>query len=188
MTLISRFVRLSSIALLALSGCGDSPSSTAKPPAAATTSLPAGLLTTSEPVGALKVIEARASAKSGERVVIIGRIGGSRNPFVKNRGIFTIVDPTLQSCVEMGDPDHCPRPWDYCCEDKSTLKNGMATIELLGADGKPLAMSLDVTGDLKSLMLVAVEGTLLPSQGESFVVRADKIYKFPSDPLAKYIK
>ncbi len=186
MTLASRIVHLTSIALLTLTGCGDSQSSTAKPPAA--TTLPAGLLTMSEPAGAVKVLEARAAAKPGERVVVIGRIGGSRNPFVKDRGMFTIVDPTLKSCVEMGDDDHCARPWDYCCEDKSTLAKGLATIEVTGADGKPLAISLDATGDLKPLMLVAVEGTLLPGQGEAFVVRAEKVYKFPSDPLAKYIK
>jgi len=37
-------------------------------------------------------------------------------------------------------------------------------------------------------MLVAVEGTLQPSDGTAFVVRADKIYKFPNDPLARHIK
>jgi hypothetical protein len=88
----------------------------------------------------------------------------------------------------MGDDDHCPRPWDYCCEPKSEVSAALASIEVVGGDGKPLPIALDASGELKPLMLVAVEGTLQPSDGTAFVVRADKIYKFPNDPLARHIK
>lgn len=64
----------------------------------------------------------------------------------------------------------------------------MASIEIDGADGKPLAIALESEGTLKPLMLVAVEGTLQSTDGGSFVVRAQHIYKIPNDPLAKHIK
>ena len=177
-------------AVLLPAGCGDDTAKPRNAGGATAATLPAGLFATSEPAGALKVLDARKSAKPGERVTVIGRIGGSRAPFVSTKAIFTMVDPTLKSCVEMGDhgDDHCPRPWDYCCEGKSEVSKAVASIEVVGADGKPLPIALNSTGELKPLMLVAVEGTLQSDASGAFVVRADKIYKFPNDPLAKHIK
>lgn len=184
--LSSSFLALALATLPVTPGCGESSSSKAQPQSSA---LPAGLLASVEPTGALKVLDLRKSAPTaGSRVAVIGRIGGSRAPFVSTKAIFTIVDPTLESCVEMGDDDHCPRPWDYCCEPKSEVSAALASIEVVGGDGKPLPIALDASGELKPLMLVAVEGTLQPSDGTAFVVRADKIYKFPNDPLARHIK
>ena len=178
-----------SLITIALAAC-DKPATPPAPPAAATATvtLPAGLFVTEQPAGAVGVIAARATAKAGDRVVLLGRIGGSRSPFVSNRAIFTIVDPSLKSCVEMGDDDHCPRPWDYCCEERKSITQGMASIEIDGADGKPLAFALEAEGTLKPLMLVAVEGTLQASDGGALLVRADHIYKVANDPLAKFIK
>ncbi len=178
-----------SLITLSLAAC-DKPATQLALPAAATSAptLPAGLFVTEQPAGAVGVIAARAIAKAGDRVVLLGRIGGSRSPFVSNRAIFTIVDPSLKSCVEMGDDDHCPRPWDYCCEERKSITQGMASIEIDGADGKPLAFALEAEGTLKPLMLVAVEGTLQASDGGALLVRADHIYKVANDPLAKFIK
>ncbi|MSR70408.1 MAG: hypothetical protein EXS17_08715 [Phycisphaerales bacterium] len=150
--------------------------------------LPAGLFVAEQPAGAVGVIAARASAKAGDRVVLLGRIGGSRSPFVSNHAIFTIIDPSLKSCVETGDEDHCPRPWDYCCEERKSLTAGLASIEVRDAQDKPLAISLERDGTLKPLMLVAVEGTWQATDGGALLVRADHIHKVTNDPLAKYIK
>lgn len=151
-------------------------------------SLPAGLFVAEQPAGAVGVIAARASAKAGDRVVLLGRIGGSRSPFVSNRAIFTIIDLSLKSCVEMGDDDHCPRPWDYCCEERKSLTAGSASIEITDATGTPLAVALESEGTLKPLMLVAVEGTLQVSDGGALLVRADHIHKVANDPLVAHIK
>ncbi|MDA0214262.1 MAG: hypothetical protein O2875_02740 [Planctomycetota bacterium] len=167
----------------------------AAPPAAkataqssGSTALPANLIVTEQPAGAVGVVEARTAGKIGERVAVIGRIGGSRAPFVSNRAIFTIVDQTMKSCAETGEEDHCPRPWDYCCEDKKELAKSMASIEISDANGKPLELSLESEGTLKPLMLIAVEGTLQSTDGGSFLVRAERIYKVANDPLASKIK
>lgn len=152
------------------------------------TALPSNLLVTEQPAGAVGVIEARTAAKAGDRVAVIGRIGGSRAPFVSNRAIFTIVDQSMNSCIEMGDDEHCPRPWDYCCEDKKKLAKSIASIEISDANGKPLGIALESEGTFKPLMLIAVEGTLQSTEGGSFVVRAEHIYKVANDPLASKIK
>ena len=169
----------------------DKPAPTAANPvtqSAGPTALPANLLVTEQPAGAIGVIEARTAAKAGDRVAVIGRIGGSRAPFVSSRAIFTIVDQSMKSCLETDEEEHCPRPWDYCCEDKKELAKSIASIEISDANGKPLALALESEGTFKPLMLIAVEGTLQSTEGGSFVVRAEHVYKVANDPLASKIK
>ena len=170
--------------------CDKSAPNAANPVAqsARPTALPANLLVTEQPAGAIGVIEARIAAKTGDRVAVIGRIGGSRAPFVSSRAIFTIVDQSMKSCLETDEEEHCPRPWDYCCEEKKELAKSMASIEISDANGKPLALALESEGTFKPLMLIAVEGTLQSTEGGSFVVRAEHVYKVPNDPLASKIK
>ncbi len=67
----------------------------------------------SEPADAGDVIKVREDAKDQDDVVIVGRIGGSANPWVDGRAAFSIVDASLESCLECGSMD-CPKPWDYC--------------------------------------------------------------------------
>lgn len=66
-----------------------------------------------EPEGAAGVRDVRASAKDEDEVVIVGRIGGMENPWVEGLAAFSIVDPAMKPCNEIGD-DACPKPWDYC--------------------------------------------------------------------------
>jgi hypothetical protein len=123
-----------------------------------------------------RVGAAKAGAKAGQAITVVGRIGGSENPFVAGRAMFTIVDPALKSCADGGDPDHCTTPWDYCCEDRKALKSGMATIEIAGADGKPLAGSVKGVSGLDPLAIVAVTGTVTErNDAGMLVVRARKI-------------
>jgi len=150
--------------------------------------LPQGLFVTQEPAGAIGVLKVRQSAKAGDHVAMIGRIGGSENPFVSNRAVFTMVDVSVKTCLEMGDAAHCPTPADYCCEDSSALAKAMASVTIADKTGKPLPISLAADGSLKPLMWIAVEGTLQPTDGGAFIVNADHIYKMPNDPLASKLK
>ena len=159
------------------------------PPKNATNSaLPKDLFVTQEPAGAAGVLKVRQSAKAGDHVAMIGRIGGSVNPFVSNRAVFTMVDASMKSCAEMGDDDHCPTPADYCCVPTEELSKATASVCITDSTGKPLAMSLAADGSLKPLMWIAVEGTLQPTDGGAFIVNADHIYKMPNDPLASKLK
>jgi hypothetical protein len=67
----------------------------------------------SEPAGAKGVKEVKQHAKDGDEVVIVGRIGGSKEPFTKGRVSFTIVDPSFVPCSEKGEEDS-ETPWDFC--------------------------------------------------------------------------
>lgn len=189
----TRFARPASAAalaaLIALSlsttGCEKSPgtpSTAGGTPAAATPSaaapavaLPDGLVTRG-PAQGTPVTAAKASAQQGQEVVVVGRIGGSVNPFVADRAVFTIVDPALMSCADMDDPDHCKTPWDYCCEERTKMRAGTATIEVTGADGKPLALPLRGVQGLDPLATIAVTGTVTERNDAGLlVIRAKRI-------------
>lgn len=165
---------LSVLAILALSlpACD---SSTAPPATTATVSLPAGMVVRGAALGT-DVAAAKSSAKQGDEIIIVGRIGGSEEPFVSGRAVFTIVDPALKSCADAGDPDHCSTPWDYCCEDRASLKRSTATIEIIGTDGRPISCSVQGISGLNPLATIAVTGTVTERNDAGlFVVRAKKI-------------
>lgn len=176
-------------AALALCGCGqdaEKPTSAAggtavgaraggKAPAPAAGGLPDGLIVRG-PAQGPHVTAAKATARQGEEIVIVGRIGGSTTPFLADRAVFTLVDPALVSCADMSDPDHCKTPWDYCCEDRAKMRAGTATIEVAGADGKPLAVALRGVQGLEPLATVAVSGTVVERNDAGLlVVRAKRI-------------
>jgi hypothetical protein len=70
-------------------------------------------LLNSEPEGVTGVIKVREEVKDQDDVVIVGRIGGSEIPWIEGIAAFTIVDPLMKHCHELGD-DGCPKPWDFC--------------------------------------------------------------------------
>src|SRR5262245_35599836 len=98
------------LSLALLSGCSQS-----NPPDAKVTAADgAKYLLAEEPAGARPVQELRQAAKDGDEVVIVGRIGGSKEPWIEGRAGFLIVDPSFTPCNEKAGED-CPTPWDYCC-------------------------------------------------------------------------
>lgn len=127
----------------------------AKTPAAKD-ALPAGLALTAAPEGAKDVKAVKAAAKEGDDVVIRGRIG-TLTPFVEGYAAMTIVDPSLVPCNEMQMEDGCKTPWDYCCAPTEELTAGTATIQVAGADGRPLKHDLRLEGH-KPLSWVVVKG------------------------------
>ena len=74
-----------------------------------------------EPEGAADVIAVRKSAKDQQDVLVVGRIGGKKNPWIHGVAAFPIVDRSLKSCNEKGHtcptlgtiavPATCPRRW-----------------------------------------------------------------------------
>ena len=97
------------VGFVALAGCGGSGGSSKKTPQVDVSKF----LLAQEPAGAKGVKEIRESAKDQDEIAVIGRIGGMAIPWVDNVAAFSIVDPEMKSCSDMGD-DHCPKPWDYC--------------------------------------------------------------------------
>lgn len=164
-------------ACLALVACG--PSDTQPIESTSTTN---GLLLQSAPNDALSVGEARTQLSNGDLAVISGQIGGTTQPFVDGYAAFVLADPDILFCNEMGD-DHCPTPWDACCEDPDKLRALRASIRFNDSEGNALPLDLKSSLGLKELDSVTVTGLVAEtSTPENLVILANGIYVEPPAP------
>ncbi len=165
---------------LVIAACEKKPAVPAAPATAGASgselALPSGFFLAAAPKEAVEVKDSKPKAKVGETVTIIGRIGGSREPFVDGRAIFTLVDTRLKACGEGAEEDGCKTPWDYCCEPRKELTANMATVRIVGADGQPLKSGLKNVQGLKPLARVTVVGTVAEAEGGVLVVNASGVH------------
>jgi len=112
-------------------------------------------LLASEPAGARGVLETRQQAKDGDEIVLVGRIAGSKAPFVEGRASFTVADLKIEPCP---DAEGCPTPWDCCCTPSEQLLPALAQVKLVGADGKTLPVGAKELLGIKELTVVVVKG------------------------------
>lgn len=169
---------LLSIAIILVTGCGNS---TPAPENKSTTELAPSkptatteILLTSEPAGAEEVIKARESAQNDEEVVIVGRIGGSEDPWVDGRAVFSIVDNSLKACSDIPG-DGCEKPWDYCCET-GKLPTSMALIKVVDEDGTLIKEDARKLLNLKELQTVVVKGKAKRDDTGNLTVFANGIF------------
>lgn len=122
------------------------------------------------------VSEIRRSSAPGDRVVFEGKIMGAEKPFVDRRAIFLVGDPARLTSCDLMEGDTCPTPWDVCCEDPETIRESVATVQLIDENGRVLPYGLRGVGGLRELAMVRVEGVVAPvSTPESLVVDASAI-------------
>lgn len=137
--------------------------------------LPTTLFLNSAPGGAKDVIAAKKGAKEGARIVVHGRIGGSKEPFTDGRAIFTIMDLGLAPCGP-GKMDSCPTPWDYCCDPRDEITKNIATVQVVGAEGAPIRADLKGVKGIQPLAEVFVSGKVAKADNGGLVISADGIF------------
>src|SRR5439155_2186170 len=171
---------LSCLALAAagfVAGCSPSVAPTDRPPVTEHSGEPEAAgkkyLLDREPAGTKGVIDVRKAAKDGEEVVVVGKIGGQDDPWYARQAGFTIVDPSIKSCLDMGD--ECEKPWDYCCTSKEELTRGMVSVKLVDDQGKVVAGDARKLLGLRELNTVVAKGKYR-QEGDSFVVHATAVY------------
>lgn len=122
----------------------------------------------------------RATAKPGDEITIGGRIMGNIKPFVEGRAVFTLADPSILTACNDNPGDNCKTPWDNCCDTKEQKLIGLATVQIVGADGRALKENLEGVGGLKKLGHVTVTGKVAEgSTSYSLVVNASAIQATP---------
>lgn len=170
--------------VVALAGCGggetapDGAGSAGKTPATTqqTNGLPASVWLKAKPAGVQTLTKAKASAEAGERVAFEAQVGGRAKVYVPGRAIVLVADPALRDCGETED-DHCPTPWDYCCEDPAALKAGTAAIQFVDESGSPLHVSLEGMDEFKELNTMYVTGVVHDRDDEgTFTVNVDGVF------------
>ncbi|GAA5119064.1 hypothetical protein JIN84_22255 [Luteolibacter yonseiensis] len=161
-----------------LVSCGEKETTT--PATTASASAPSSELQAvfaASPKGEAKLIHiARTTAKPGDEVTLSGRVIGTESPFVGGRAAFTLGDPTiLKACNENPD-DKCETPWDSCCNTKEEKLVALATVQVVGADGRVLKQEIEGVNGLKKLGTVTVTGKVAEgSSPDSLVVNATAI-------------
>ena len=155
---------------LALAGCPAHDDSKDKdfklpplPPASGFSDDLQKLVLTKKPDGIKEVLDVKANAKSGDEVVV----GGWVQEFVKDRGLFTLVDVTFKRC----GPTDCNTPWDYCCSPRADLVKNMLTVKVLGPDKDVLKRDVRGLGGIDYVKVVVV-GTLLKDETGNVTVIA----------------
>jgi hypothetical protein len=165
------------IAVFSISCGGKDKADTAGSGSPPGTGIPASIVVATAPEGALSVVEARAAAKPGEAIVLRGKVGGKMKPISDTAAILVLADEKAIKSCDMDPDDQCETPWDFCCEEPSTIAASTATIQIKGADGKLLRATLRGLGELKELSHLVVSGTVdATSTPEALIVNADKIH------------
>ena len=153
----------------ASSDANSAAESATKPTAAASE-----IILTSEPAGAKEVIAARESSQDEEEVVVVGRIGGSENPWIDGRAAFSIVDNSLKACSDIPG-DGCEKPWDYCCETDK-LPGATALVKVVDADGTLIKEDARKLLNLKELQTVVVKGKAKRDDSGNLTVFANQVF------------
>ena len=140
-------------------------------------SMPETVFATKVPEKVLDVSEARKQSpaiKVGDEVVLRGRIGGSKEPFVPGRAVITLVGRALKACSDHAD-DKCPVPWDYCCETQADITANSATIQVVDAKGQVLRTDLKGRRGIKELSELVVTGKVTVADAKALVINATSI-------------
>lgn len=150
-------------------GCGGS-SNTSAPAVPPASPAVAKFVLGADPGTAVGVDAARQAGAS-DAVTVQGRIAN----IVKGYAVFTLMDTSLPYCGETNKEDHCPTPWDYCCETAKTRTDHSMVVELRSADGKPL--STPALPDLRLLDTVKVTGKLSQDAAGNYVLAATGVFR-----------
>jgi hypothetical protein len=147
------------------------------PPAASSDAL-APFHVAAAPAGAKSVLEVRASAKSGDDVVVRGRA----QDFVNGFAAIVLIDSSLKACSDEGDAmkGMCETPWDFCCVPPEERAAASATVEFRDANGL-LKSSAQGFHGLDHLDTLVVSGKVERDASGSVVIVA-KNFSFEKNP------
>ncbi|MGB1129152.1 MAG: hypothetical protein ACPG4K_03805 [Haloferula sp.] len=119
---------------------------------------------------------ARATVQPGDVIVLKGQVMGAAEPFVDGRAAFVLGDRAkLTPCNEKPD-DGCETPWDTCCDPKEDFREGTATIQVVGEDGRILKEGIEGVGGLEKLTRILVKGEVAEQTAPgNLIVNAEAI-------------
>jgi hypothetical protein len=132
-----------------------------------------GYLLKEEPKDAKAVVKVRKEGKNGEDVIVVGRIGGRTNPWIKGAAAFTMVDEAVKSCDQIPG-DNCPTPWDYCCETGLPQKTVLVT--LVDEAGKIVKKDARQLLKVRELQTVVVKGKVKRDKTDNVSIQATNVF------------
>ena len=148
------------LALIAVVGCSENKSSGPDLASESRSRARSEFLLSTEPDGVVGVIDIRQSAKDQQEVVVVGRIGGSKDPWIEGLAAFEIADCSLVTCTQRSC-ENCPTPWDYCCTEPDKLKVSKVMVKFVGENEKIVGTGAKELLGVKELQTVVVKGKAL---------------------------
>jgi hypothetical protein len=125
-----------------------------------------------EPAGAIAVGEARQSVEHEDDAVVIGRIGGSVEPFIDGLAAFTIVDLKVPHCAA---EEGCPTPWDYCCK-QDQVQDGIAVVKVVDEQDTVIAEDARQLLGVGPLDVLVVQGEAQRDEDGNLTLLADRVF------------
>ena len=125
------------------------------------------------PKDAHDVIALRKDAEDKQDVVVVGRVGGRPNPWIKGTAAFSIVDRSLKPCNEI-EGDTCKTPWDYCCE--TDLPKATVLVMFVDGEGKIVKQDARELLGVKELDTLTIVGKAKRDKAGNVTVLASKVF------------
>jgi hypothetical protein len=133
-----------------------------------------------DPIG---LARAQQVAAPGETITVQGFVGGIVDPLPEGMAILTMIDTQVPLSCGTRPNDHCPTPWDYCCEPIENRKRAMASVQVLDDQGRAYPESLRRLDGLTPFAQIAVRGTVRDVQpGQRLILDAEKIHVISPAP------
>jgi hypothetical protein len=126
-----------------------------------------------QPDDAADVLTVRKDAKDQQAVVVVGRIGGRKNPWIKGAAAFSIVDRSLKPCSEI-EGDTCRTPWDYCCE--ANLPKATVLVMVVDDEGKLVKQDARELLGVKELDTLFITGKAKRDKAGNVTILASKVF------------
>lgn len=123
------------------------------------------------------VLAVRKNVKDQQDIVVVGRIGGRKNPWVMDAAAFSIVDRSLTPCNEL-EGDTCKTPWDYCCA--TNLPKSTLLVLFYSVDGKLVKKDARSLLGVRELDTVVIQGKAKRDKAGNVTIVASKMYVVPN--------
>lgn len=158
-------------AFVGLSGCESTP---ATRPTAQSDIDGRQFLLSEEPDGAVGVIAARESAQDGAPLVLVGRVGGSVNPWIDGRAAFMLLDASMSVVAEGEDSAEGELCTGDCCATERLACTTL--VKVVDAGGQVVQVDSRKLLGLKESDMVVVEGTAKKDKSGNFSMLATRVF------------
>lgn len=160
--------------LTMIAGCGSA-SSEASVAASTPVSFDGSMyVLAEEPDGAVGVIAARESAKDGEPIVVVGRIGGAANPWIEGRAAFTLLDASKSVVAEGTDSGG----GEICTGDCCAIERAACTmlVKVVDEAGRVLPVDSRQLFGVAANDMVVVRGNASKDDSGNVVLLANGVH------------
>lgn len=127
-----------------------------------------------EPDGAVGVIAAKQSAADGAPMVLVGRIGGSANPWIEGRAAFTLMDPSVTVVEPGGDMADGEICMDDCCAAERVACTTL--VKFVDDEGRVVPVDSRKLLGVKESDMVVIKGTAKKDDSGNFSLLATGLY------------